>query len=58
MVAPSPLAKLIGKDGVICRPFVIPEGKFDEARLINDEAYQKKLEKGELKRNTIHPKYS
>ena len=39
------------------RPFVVPEGKFDESRFITEEQYQKKLEKGELKRNKINPKY-
>jgi len=40
------------------RPFVVPEGRFDEARLISEQEYQKKLEKGELKKNVVHPKYA
>jgi len=39
------------------RPFQIPAGVFDEKRLISDKEYEAKLKNGELKRNTIDPKY-
>lgn len=39
------------------RPFAIPEGVFDEKRLISDKEYEEKFKSGLLKRNTIDPKY-
>lgn len=39
------------------RPFTIPTGVFDEKRLISDKEYEEKLKSGQLKRNTIDPKY-
>ena len=39
-------------------PFVVPEGSFDESRLISEEQYQKMIETGALKNNVLHPKYA
>lgn len=39
------------------RPFSIPEGVYDQSRLLSLEEYENRLKKGLLKRNTIHPKF-
>ena len=42
---------------MIFRPFCIPEGVFDDKRLISPQEYEAKLKSGELKRNAIAPKF-
>ena len=37
---------------------MIPEGVFDEKRLLSDKEYEQMVNGGKLRRNIIDPKYS
>jgi hypothetical protein len=36
---------------------MIPEGVFDEKRLVSEKEYEEMFKGGKLKRNVINPKY-
>ena len=57
MVAHKRIELNIGNTFLICRPFVIPEGVFDEKRLVSDKEYEDMFKNGKLRRNTVDPKY-
>ena len=57
MAEPNRTEKPFGKFCVMFRPFSIPEGVFDEKRLVSDKEYEQMLKDGKLKRNVIDPRY-
>ena len=46
-----------GNFNINVRPFVIPDGVFDEKRLVSEKEYEEMFKSGKLRKNTINPKY-